>query len=109
MNSFKAPLPRGSFNGRARQFLRFAACWALVGQLATLPLASAAGNNSSSAGVDKPAAKSVSDPVMRVMQAELARASSDLGKTDSGPYFMSYTVYDQNLDRPRRRLRQPLD
>jgi TldD protein len=97
MNSFRPRLPRGSFNGRARQFLRYAACWALVGELATLPLASAAGNNSSSAGVDKPATKSVSDPVMKVMQAELARASSDLGKTDSGPYFMSYTVYDQNL------------
>jgi predicted Zn-dependent protease len=34
---------------------------------------------------------------MKIMQAELARASSDLGKTDSPPYFMSYTVYDQNL------------
>ena len=31
------------------------------------------------------------------MQGELARASSELGKTDSAPYYMSYTVYDQNI------------
>jgi TldD protein len=97
MNSFKASITRGSFNIRAGQFLRFAACWALAAQLATLPLASAANEASSSAAVDKPAAKGVSDPVMKVMQAELARASSELGKTDSAPYYMSYTVYDQDL------------
>ena len=34
---------------------------------------------------------------MKVMQTELARASTELGKTDSAPYYMSYTVYDQNL------------
>jgi len=97
MNSFKSRLTRGSFNTRATQFLRFAACWALAAQLTGMPLASAAGDTSSPAAVDKPAPKSVSDPVMKVMQAELARASSDLGKTDSPPYYMSYTVYDQNL------------
>jgi len=97
MNVFESTLKRGSLNTHAKQFLRLAACWALAAQLATLPLASATGNDSSSLGVDKPAAKAVSDPVMKVMQAELARASSDLGKTDSAPYYMSYTVYDQNL------------
>ena len=97
MNVFKSTLKCGSLNTHAKQFLRLAACWALAAQLATLPLASATGNDSSSAGADKPAAKAVSDPVMKVMQSELARASSDLGKTDSAPYYMSYTVYDQNL------------
>jgi len=97
MNVFESTLKRGSLNTHAKQFLRLAACWALAAQLATLPLASATGNGSSSLGADKPAAKAVSDPVMKVMQAELARASSDLGKTDSAPYYMSYTVYDQNL------------
>jgi predicted Zn-dependent protease len=79
--------------------LRFAASWALAAQLTGLPLASAAtdGSSGSPAPADKPAAKSVNDPVMKIMQAELGRASSDLGKTDSPPYFMSYTVYDQNL------------
>jgi TldD protein len=97
MNSFKAPLARVSFSIRAKQFLRFAACWALAAQLTGLPLAFAAGDTSSATAVDKPTPKIAIDPVMRVMQAELARASSDLGKTDSAPYYMSYTVYDQNL------------
>jgi TldD protein len=82
---------------RAKQFARFAACWGLAAQLISLPVASAAGETSSHARADKAAASSVTDPVMKVMQAELARASGDLGKTDSPPYFMSYTVYDQNL------------
>jgi TldD protein len=98
MNSFASPLLRGSLKTQAKQLARFAACWALTAQLTGLPLVSAANNDSSATSpVDKPAAKSVSDPVMKVMQAELARASTDLGKTDSAPYFMSYTVYDQNL------------
>jgi TldD protein len=97
MNSFASTSLRRRIKTQAKQLARFAACWALAAQLAGLPLVSAANNDSSSAAVDKPAAKGVSDPVMKVMQAELARASSDLGKTDSAPYFMSYTVYDQNL------------
>ncbi|MGB7282180.1 MAG: metallopeptidase TldD-related protein [Candidatus Acidiferrum sp.] len=82
---------------RAKQFARFAACWVLAAQLIALPVASAGGETSSHARVDKAAPGLVADPVMKVMQAELARASTDLGKTDSPPYFMSYTVYDQNL------------
>jgi TldD protein len=97
MNSFKSALTRGSLKTHAKNFLRFAGCWVLAAQLATLPLASAANEASATATVDKPAAKTVSDPVMKVMQGELARASSELGKTDSAPYYMSYTVYDQNL------------
>jgi TldD protein len=97
MNSFKATLARGSFSTRASQVLRFGACWALAMQLTGMPFASAAGDTSKPAAADKPTAKAATDPVMKVMQAELARASSDLGKTDSAPYYMSYTVYDQNL------------
>jgi TldD protein len=97
MNSFASSLMHGVLNSRAKQFLRFAACWALAAQLAGLPLASEARDTSTSRAADKPAPKTLSDPVMKVMQTELARASSELGKTDSAPYFMSYTVYDQNL------------
>ncbi len=97
MNSFKSVLTRGSLNTHAKNFLRFVGCWGLAAQLATLPLASATGEGGSTAAVDKPTSKTVSDPVMKVMQAELARASSELGKTDSAPYYMSYTVYDQDL------------
>src|SRR5580692_213724 len=98
MNSFASALLRGSLKTQAKQLARFAACWALTAQLTGLPLVSAANNGSSpTSAADKEAAKSVSDPVMKVMQVELARASTDLGKTDSAPYYMSYTVYDQNL------------
>jgi predicted Zn-dependent protease len=31
------------------------------------------------------------------MQTEMARATSDLGKTDPAPYYLSYTVYDQDF------------
>jgi predicted Zn-dependent protease len=31
------------------------------------------------------------------MQDELARAKTELGKNESAPYFLSYTVYDQDL------------
>src|SRR6185437_15887306 len=97
MNSSETSRARRSLHVRASKFIRVAACWALAAQLAGLPLASAGGDTSLPGPADTLAPKSASDPVMKVMQAELARASSDLGKTDSPPYFMSYTVYDQNL------------
>jgi len=31
------------------------------------------------------------------MQTELARATTELGKTEQAPYFLSYTVYDQDF------------
>ncbi len=88
----------GSLRGRAKQFLRFAACWALAAQLVSLPIASG-GNTSTraAAAAAKPAPKIVNDSIMKVMQTELARASTDLGKMDSPPYYLSYRVYDQNL------------
>jgi len=36
------------------------------------------------------------DPVMKVMQDELKRATSGLSKSDPTPYYIGYTVYDQN-------------
>ena len=36
------------------------------------------------------------DQVMKVMSAELKRATSDLAKSDPAPYYISYTVYEQN-------------
>jgi predicted Zn-dependent protease len=45
---------------------------------------------------DKPAAPATSDLVLSTMQAELNRAKTDLVKSDPAPYFMSYTVYDQD-------------
>src|SRR5882724_5054642 len=35
------------------------------------------------------------DPVMKTVQGELQRATTDLAKTDPAPYYISYTLYDQ--------------
>jgi len=70
------------------QLLRAAACVMLAAQLAGYPFATAAG--------DKPAAVSaVSDPVLKAMQMEIARATTELGKAEQPPYYLGYTVYDQ--------------
>ncbi|HUE42323.1 MAG TPA: metallopeptidase TldD-related protein [Candidatus Sulfotelmatobacter sp.] len=99
MNHSASGLLRGNIKTQAKQMARFAVCWTLAAQLVGLPFASAAGDSSttSTASADKPTPKATTDPVMKVMQAELARASTDLGKEESAPYYMSYTVYDQNL------------
>jgi len=41
-------------------------------------------------------AASNTDPLVAAMQKELNRAKTDLAKSDPAPYFLSYTVYDQN-------------
>ena len=41
-------------------------------------------------------AASPPDPVMNVMQGELKRATAALAKSDPAPYYLGYTVYDQN-------------
>lgn len=69
--------------------LRPAASLLLVAQLAMFPVASAGSDASKSAAIS-------SDSILSTMQTELMRAKSDLAKTDPAPYFMSYTVYDQD-------------
>jgi TldD protein len=65
------------------------ACLALAAQLVYLP-GLAAGEK------DKAGAKATPDTMLQVMQAELNRAKTDLAKSDPAPYFLSYTVYDQD-------------
>ena len=62
----------------------------LTVQLSLLPLAA------SPATADKPAPAVVTDAVLTMMRTELNRAKRDLGKSDPAPYFLSYTVYDQD-------------
>jgi TldD protein len=62
----------------------------LAAQLVSLPGLAAAGEK------DKPTAKTVQDAMLQTMQAELNRAKTDLAKSDPAPYFLSYTVYDQD-------------
>jgi TldD protein len=91
MKSLVSFFTRGKMRARGLEFLRVAISWLLAAQLAGLPVASAADN----ASVDPK--KTTSDVVLKTMQGELSRATANLTKTDPAPYFVSYTVYDQNL------------
>jgi len=46
---------------------------------------------------EKPAPKAP-DPLLATMKGELSRATKELAKAEPAPYFISYTVYDQNLE-----------
>jgi TldD protein len=63
----------------------------LAAQFAGAPMLVAA-----PAGNDTPPVSST-DILLKTMQAELARATSELAKSDPAPYFLSYTVSDQNI------------
>src|SRR5467141_4167216 len=83
----------GKLPFRGRALLRAAACWMLAAHLAGLPMLSAEKNKSAAT----PAAVAASDPVLKAMQSEIARATAELGKTEQPPYYLSYTVYDQDF------------
>jgi TldD protein len=70
--------------------LRVAAACLLAIQLACVPLLASAPDT------DKPTVKTA-DPVLGTMHTELNRAKTDLAKSDPAPYFLSYTVNDQDL------------
>jgi hypothetical protein len=84
---------RDRFNGCAKEFVRIAACCALSAELIAVP-ASVSASEPATAVEGK---KVANDPVLKIMQAELLRANSELGKTDQAPYYLSYTVYDQEF------------
>jgi len=63
----------------------------LGAQLVTLPAVGKARD-----GKEHAAVAAEADPVLATMQGELNRAKTDLAKTDPAPYFLSYTVYDQD-------------
>ena len=79
---------RGAVRFRGMELLRVAACWMLVAQLCGAPFVAAG---------DKPAAVPANDAVLKAMQTELARATTELGKAEQPPYYLSYTVYDQDF------------
>ena len=78
-----------------REFFRIAACCLMALQLSFAPILSAAPAGNSAA--TKTSSANAGDPILKVMQGELSRASSSLSKTDPAPYFLSYTVNDQNI------------
>jgi len=83
----------GNLRFRGKTLLRAAACWTLAAHLAALPMISADKDKSAAT----PAAVAASDPVLKAMQSEIARATAELGKTEQPPYYLSYTVYDQDF------------
>jgi len=68
---------------------RLATSWLLAAQLTCLPLVAAA------AAADKATTKPA-DALLQIMKSELDRARKDLTKSDPAPYFLSYTIYDQD-------------
>jgi TldD protein len=91
---------RGQVHVRSSKLLRLAAACFLAAQLVFLPAASAAGDKPASAptaGSKVPTPGSANDPVLRAMQTELSRAITELSKSDQPPYYLSYTVYDQDF------------
>src|SRR5882672_9246518 len=91
-------LGRGEMS-RTVKLLRATACFALAAQLMVTPLALGSDRDSDTKAGDSGggAAAAASDLVLKTMQAELARATSGLAKSDPAPYFLSYSVYDQNV------------
>jgi len=79
---------------RAAKLLRLAASWTLAAQLTGAPAVFA---ESDKPAPKTPAESPSTDPVLKAMQGELARATTDLGKSEQPPYFLSYTVYDQDF------------
>src|SRR3989442_2146266 len=95
MTIFESSRKRGKVGFRRKELLRAAACWFLVAQLAGMPLENATDDKGASTTA---AANTASDPVLTAMRNELARATAELGKAEQPPYYLSYTVYDQDFD-----------
>ena len=77
-----------------RPRLRQVASWLLAALLACFaPGAVATATDKAPANAASAAA---ADPLLATMQAELSRAKTDLAKSDTPPYYLSYTVYDQD-------------
>ena len=89
-------VPSRNSSRRGVELLRTGLCLGLAMQLALslLTIARAAKEKAKS---ETPAAAASSDVVLRTMQTELSRATAGLAKSEPAPYFLSYTVYDQNV------------
>ena len=82
-------------------FARIGACFAMAVQLAIPSLTLGDNSSGASAGAlgnrNVSTAKPAGDPILKVMQSELARATTNLAKSEPAPYYISYTVNDQDL------------
>jgi len=94
MKNSESSEKRGTVRFRGTELLRAAACWMVVAQLAGLPVTLGADDKKTSAAA---VASAPNDPVLKAMQTEIARATAELGKTEQPPYYLGYTVYDQDF------------
>ncbi len=97
MNAFLGVSHRGSKN-RVWELMRGLLCAVLTLQLMAAPFALSKEKEEGEKHTAEPAkAPVVTDVVLKTMQGELARATAGLAKSDPAPYYLGYTVYDQNL------------
>ena len=75
--------------------LRLLAAVLLALQLGLLPIGAAPATTTKAAATSKTVSPAP-DIVLTTMKTELNRAKTDLSKSDPAPYFLSYTVYDQD-------------
>jgi TldD protein len=104
MNHPERTAENAASDGLRKCVRAFAAC-VLATQLAFVPATFAAPSGTetpaaaATASADKPVGKDApaNDFVLNAMHAELTRANTDLGKLDQPPYYLSYSVYDQDF------------
>jgi predicted Zn-dependent protease len=89
MNLLACVSPGDSGRSQAAKLVRPVVACLLAAQLGALAPALAS--------ADARAAGDPADPVLQAMRNELTRAKAELGKEDQPPYYLSYTVYDQNF------------
>ena len=89
MNLLACVSPGDSGRSQAAKLVRPVVACLLAAQLGALAPALAS--------ADARAVGNPADPVLQAMRNELTRAKAELGKEDQPPYYLSYTVYDQNF------------
>src|SRR5260370_41310542 len=94
MKTSESSAKRGTVRFRGTELLRAAACWMGAAQLVGVPVTLGAEDKKTAAST---AASAASDPVLKAMQSEIARATAELGKAEQPPYYLSYTVYDMDF------------
>src|SRR5580704_2124289 len=97
MNIAELSLVKSARAAGWRRCTRAGACVVIAAQLAWTPLM--AGGTVGPASMTSPsrAAAKPTDAILKVMQAELTRATAGLEKSDPAPYYISYTVNDQDV------------
>src|SRR5260370_2934019 len=94
MKTSESSAKRGTVRFRGTELLRAAACWMVAAQIVGVPVTLGAEDKKTAAST---AASAASDPVLKAMQSEIARATAELGKAEQPPYYLSYTVYDMDF------------